>query len=197
MNIKTQNFLVHLILLAIPLYLISCDNFTSRETLAYREMNVFARKIKKSDDCTISGTGGCFQDGKIKEFSMYFIKNDLLTLDKARRFHFKLICDFANQVNSHNKILAYLPEQFCSYSTIHIHLGILDENYEPPPLPYIWAVFKKTDNTILYVGYDKENNKRPIIAEEPLEEALESLKQSDKELYQKFITTFKITPNLE
>ncbi len=47
MHIKTQKLLVYLILLVILLYFISCDQFTSRQSLANKEMKDFANLRKK------------------------------------------------------------------------------------------------------------------------------------------------------
>ncbi len=192
MNVKAHHFSVYFIFACFSVSIFSCDQFTPRQKLAFKEMNDFAHEIKFLNNFDMEGSGGCFLDEQIKYFKMYFNILQLTELEESRETYFKLLCDFANHINKHNKILIYLPKQFCYFENISINLGFTDENYNESTSPYIWSISKTKNDTIIYRTYDQNNEKYPIIAEETFDEALDKIKQTNLDLYHKAIKAFQI-----
>ncbi len=190
--IKNNNFFF-----LIFIVFFSCDAMPKRQAIAYQEMASFSKILSKKMNIKIMSMGGSFLDEEIKYFSMDFLVNEEIELDKARELYLYILNEFSNKINSNKEICRYLKKQNCLLENIDFNITFHDkkDNYSLPP--YIYHIHKTKNKIIFFDTYDKEKDWYNTISREPVDKALENLRQSNKKLYQEFITTFNFTPSLE
>ena len=145
----------------------SCQSILIDDDSSYKEIGIFAKEIKKTDNLSVIGFGGGKHLGS--SYNLTLLSSQMHTLDEARALFYNVSTRFLNLVNSNEDLRICTVSGKFSIENLSLSIHFPDQGeisivgngtvYDRSPL-----------QSVYYFTHDSENDKWNITYEESYEE---------------------------